>query len=149
MFKPVSYQKLFYLFTLSSSLFTFSSCSPKVKIGLWAKTHQDAAMALGTWSANNSTEAIELLAVDCEDRKQFKKKITDALNKAPEEQPYQPDYDIHQRNNHYGNTSTSHSRDGFGDWCRKYPQAARKLRSHAKALCKTGLGILNGTYKIN
>jgi hypothetical protein len=141
--------KFFWLLAISYLLLAISSCSPKVKIGLWAKTHQDAAMALGTWSANNSIEAIELLNIDCTDRKQFKKKITDAFNKAPAEQTTQQPYDIHQNNNRYGRANGNRSSNGFGDWCRKYPGAAKKLRSHAKALCKTGLGILNGTYKIN
>ena len=108
-------------------------------------------MALGTWAANNPGEATSLLNVDCTDRKQFKKKINDALSGSATEQPAQPNgYDVRQHNYHYGNVpSRGGSRDGFADWCKKYPRAAKKLRGHAKALCKTGLGILNGSFKID
>ncbi len=139
------------LLVLSSSFLAFTSCSPKIKLGIWAKRHTDAATALGTWAANNPIDAAGLLNIDCTDRKQFKKKITDALNSPATEQASQhSEYDVRQHNYHYGTASSGgNSRDGFADWCRKYPKAAKTLRGHAKALCKTGLGILNGTYKID
>ena len=118
-------------------------------MGIWAKRHNDAAQALGTWAVNNPIDAAGLLNIDCQDHKQFKKKITDALNTPATEQPAQQSYDVKQHNYHYGNSSSGSSGDGFADWCRKYPKAAKTLRGHAKAMCKTGLGILNGTYKIN
>ncbi len=119
-------------------------------MGIWYKTHQEAGLALGIWVANNSDEATALLNMDCTDRKKFKKRITDALNNAPQEQsqPAQQNYNKPQRGFPYGNARSQKSEDGFGDWCRKYPKAAKKLRSHAKALCKTGLGILNGSIDV-
>lgn len=143
--------KSFLLLLLSSYFLTLVSCSPKVKIGLWAKKHQDAAMALGVWAANNPGDATALLNLDCADRKQFKKKITDALNNTQSEQPAQQQgYTEWQGQKVYsGNRQRRGGQeDGFGDWCRKYPKAAKKLRSHAKAICKTGLGILNGSISI-
>jgi hypothetical protein len=149
MLKKHSLKIALLLLALSSSLLSFPSCSPKIKIGYWVKTHQDAALALGIWSVYNLSESTALLDMDCKDRKQFKKKITDALNNVSTEEPAQQGYDVRQHNFHYGNSTSHGGRDGFGDWCRKYPKAARKLRGHAKALCKTGLGLLNGSYKIN
>jgi hypothetical protein len=138
------------LLVLSSSLLALPSCSPKIKLGIWAKKHKDAAQALGTWAANNPIDAAGLLNIDCIDRKQFKKKINDALSSSSTEQPARTSgYDVRQHNYHYGNSSSGgNSRDSFADWCRKYPKAAKTLRGHAKAMCKTGLGILNGSYKI-
>ena len=142
--------KAFWLLAISYGLLALTSCSPKLKLGIWAKRHQEAATALGTWAANNPLDAAALLNTDCTDRKQFKKKITDALNSPSTEQTTQQNgYDVKQHNYHYGNSSGGSSRDGFADWCRKYPAAAKTLRGHAKAVCKTGLGILNGTYKVN
>jgi hypothetical protein len=151
MFKHFLYIKLFLLLAIGSSCIVFSGCSPKIKVGIWAKRHQDAALSLGTWAANNPADATALLVIDCNNRKQFKKKITDALNGSTEQQSTKQGYDVRQHNYHYGNVlgQSSSTQDGFADWCRKYPKAAKKLRGHAKALCKAGLGILNGTYKIN
>ncbi len=131
-------------------------------MGIWAKRHQEAATALGNWAASNSIDAAALLNVDCSDRKQFKKKINDALagsNQQQETTTQQSGYDVSQHNYHYGNApargsssrgSSSRggsSKDGFADWCKKYPRAAKKLRGHARALCKVGLGILSGAIK--
>jgi hypothetical protein len=149
MLKKRSLKKGILFLALSSSLLALSSCSPKIKMGIWAKRHNEAANALGTWAANNPIDAGALLLVDCNDPNQFKKKITDALNAAPEQQTTQQSYDVKQHNYHYGNSNSKSSGDGFADWCRKYPKAAKTLRSHAKALCKTGLGILTGRYKLN
>ncbi len=149
MFIHFSPKKALLLLVLSSSLLAFTNCSPKIKLGIWAKRHNDAAQSLGTWAANNPIDAASLLNIDCTDRKQFKKKISDALSSSSTQQTAQPSYDVRQHNYHYGNASSGSSGDGFADWCRKYPKAAKTLRSHAKAMCKTGLGILNGTYKVN
>lgn len=140
-----SVKKTFLLLTLSSFLLAFTGCSPKIKIGLWAKSHKDAAEGLEAWVADRPDQATLLLALDCMNREQFKKKITDALNSTPAEQPVQE----RQRGYPYANlrSRSSAEGDGFGDWCRKYPKAAKRLRGHAKALCKTGLGILNGSIK--
>ena|ERR1700679_1084755 len=149
MLKTHSPIKAFWLLAITYGLLAISSCSPKIKLGIWAKRHNDAAQALGTWAANNPIDAAGLLNIDCTDRKQFKKKISDALSSSLNEQTTQPSgYDVRQHNYHYGNPSSGSSRAGFADWCRKYPKAAKTLRGHAKAMCKTGLGILNGTYKI-
>ena len=151
MFKNHLSTKKLLLLALTSSLLAFPSCSPKIKLGIWAKQHQEAAIALGTWAADNPVESTLLLNMDCMSNKAFKKKIADALNRSGEQQPnnQQNGYDVSQHNYHYANAHAQASRDGFGDWCRKYPQAAKTLRGHAKALCKTGLGILSGKYKIN
>ncbi len=119
-------------------------------MGIWAKRHQDAATALGNWAASNPGDATALLNSDCSDRKQFKKKINDALagSTQPEQPAQQSGYDVKQHNYHYGNApSRGNSRDGFADWCKKHPKAAKRLRGHAKALCKVGLGILSGAIK--
>ncbi len=111
-----------------------------------------AATALGTWAANNPLDATGLLNLDCRDPKEFRKKINDALKGSTQvQQPAQQNgYDVTQHNYHYGNPHPQgSSTDGFADWCRKYPKAAKRLRGHAKALCKAGLGILSGKYKIN
>jgi hypothetical protein len=142
-------KNMFWLIAISYWLIAATGCSPKIKMGLWAKKHQDAALALGVWSASDPLEAASLLTIDCTDRKQFKKKISDALTNTPQAQPTQQGYDVRQHNYHYGSVTSSRSEDGFADWCKQYPKAAKKLRSHAKALCKTGLGILNGSIKIN
>src|ERR1700677_4140082 len=149
MFKNIS-TKIFGLLILSSSFLAFTGCSPKIKMGLWDTTHQEAGLALGIWVANNADEATALLYMDCTDRKNFKKKITDALNNVPQEQAAQQGYGATppQRGFPYGNARSQRSEDGFGNWCRKYPKAARKLRSHARALCKTGLGVLNGSIDV-
>lgn len=52
-------RKAFWLLALNSSLLAFSSCSPKIKIGLWVKKHQEAALALGVWSVSNPIKAAE------------------------------------------------------------------------------------------
>ena len=132
---------------IALSLLVFSSCSPKVKIGIWAKTHQDAALALGIWSVSNLTESKAILDIDCTDHKQFKKKITDALNTAPAEKTSTENYYLNEARKLLDNRKNQHSDDGFANWCRQYPKAAKKLRSHARAVCKTGLGVLNGTIK--
>jgi len=147
MFGRLSYKKFVLFFAICFSLFAFPGCSPKIKIGLWAKTHKDAASALEAWVTERPDEATLLLALDCTDRKLFKKKITDALNTAPEEQPAQQQYSPKLRGFPYSNGRSRNQRDGFADWCRQYPKAAKKLRAHAKALCKTGMGILNGSIK--
>lgn len=104
-------------------------------------------MALGAWGSNNPGQATILFNTDCTNRKQFKKKITDALNNVPSEQPTKQGYDVRQHNYHYGNAPSRNSEDGFADWCSKYPKAAKKLRSHAKAICKAGMGLLSGIIK--
>lgn len=107
-------------------------------------------MALETWVANNPADATGLLNLDCRDPKQFKKKINDALagsSNQQEQATQQGGYDVRQHNYHYGNAPSKSSSDGFADWCRKYPKAAKRLRGHAKALCKAGLGILSGAIK--
>lgn len=138
-------QKAFWLLALSYSFLAFSGCSPKIKIGLWAKKHREAALALGIWAANNANEATTLLNVDCTDRKQFKKKITYALHNTPAENPARQNDATGQYKYLFRNSHAAGSIDGFASWCRQYPKAAKKLRSHAKALCKTGMGILNGS----
>lgn len=149
MSKHFLFEKLVLLLILSSSLLAFTGCSPKIKIGLWAKKHQDAALALESWIVDNPSDAGTLFAIDCSDRKQFKKKITDALNNTPAAQPAQQGYTMWQGSKIYGsNAPRRGSEDGFANWCRRFPKAAKKLRSHAKALCKTGIGILNGTIKM-
>jgi hypothetical protein len=118
-------------------------------MGIWAKRHSDAATALGTWAVNNPLDAASILSIDCSDRKQFKQKITEALNdKSGQQDTQSTGYDVRQHNYHYGNAPTA-SKKGFETWCRQYPKAAKTLRIHCKALCKTGLGILNGRYKVN
>jgi hypothetical protein len=146
MYKNISI-KILGLLILSSALLASTGCSPKMKIGLWAKNNKDAAQALEAWVTDRPDEGALLLALDCLNRNQFKKKITDALNAAPAEQSAQPGYGERQRGFPYGNIRSKNSEDGFADWCRKYPKAAKRLRGHAKALCKTGLGILNGSIK--
>jgi len=141
-------RKAFWVLAFSYSLIAFTGCSPRIKIGLWAKKHQDAAIALGAWGTNSPGQAATLLNTDCTDRKQFKKKITDALQSTPSEQTTQQQgYDVRQHNYHYGAAPSRNSEDGFADWCRKYPKAAKRLRGHAKAICKAGMSLLSGIIK--
>jgi hypothetical protein len=142
-----SYKKTLLFLTLSLALLALPGCSPKIKIGLWAKNNKAGASALEGWATDSPGEAALLLTLDCTDRKAFKKKITDALNTAPAGQIAQEGYGSRQRGYPYGNDHSRNQGDGFGDWCRNYPKAAKRLRSHAKALCKTGIGILNGSIK--
>jgi hypothetical protein len=132
---------------LALSFAFFTGCSPKVKLGLWVRNHQEAASALEAWGANHPDEAATLFNLDCTDRNQFKKKITDALNTAPQE-TIQQNNTATQQYYPYGNASHQNQGDGFTSWCRKYPSAAKKLRSHAKAVCKAGTGMLNGSIKM-
>src|ERR1700722_9793937 len=120
----------------SFSLLVFSSCSPKIKIILWAKHNQQAALALGIWSAANAKDATALLDVDCNNRKQFKQKISDALTNAPAKPESEQNYYINQAIKLFGDKVTKNHKEseGFADWCRQYPSAAKKLRSHSKAL---------------
>jgi hypothetical protein len=148
MYNHSAFKKTLWFLAFSYSLLAFYGCSPKIKIGLWAKSHQEAALALGAWVAENPGDATTLLNIDCNNRHQFKKKITDALTNVPVEEPTQQAYDVRQHNYHYGNAPSRNSEDGFANWCGKYPRAAKKLRGHAKALCKTGLGLLNGSIQV-
>lgn len=117
-------------------------------MGLWAKKHQEAALALGVWVAGNPGEATALLNMDCTNRKQFKKKIMDALNNTTTEQLLQQGYGVNQHSYYpYRTAPRQPPGDGFAGWCRQFPKAAKKLRAHAKALCKTGTGVLNGSIK--
>ena len=144
MFKSGLPLRIFFFLAIQIALFT--GCSPKVKIGLWVRNHQEAALALEDWGTNHPEEAATLFNLDCTDRKQFKKQITDALN-AVSEKPNQQSYTATQQYYPYGNTSHPNGENSFTSWCRKYPSAAKKLRSHAKAICKAGMGILIGTIK--
>lgn len=151
MFKSTLHLKIF--FFLAILFVFFSSCSPKVKIELWAKRHPDAALAMSRYATTNSYEASLLFQLDCSNRREFKNQITHALKHPTRSEPdtthWNPSlpYWIRRGESVYlidGQIQYY----GFISWCNKYPKAAKSFRHHAKALSKTGIGILNGSIKM-